>query len=181
MPSRPDSRIARLAIAASTLAIVPGVGALDLVTGDDIGVHLFYFGPLAVASWVLSRRFGILIAVWSAAVVYGADALFLHRYPTLAHGLWDTALHLGSFLLVSLLTSKVRSLLEHERQAAAALRQSLDEIQELRSLIPICAWCKNIRNDAGYWGSVEAYFGTHAKATFTHGICPDCKAKVLAE
>jgi DNA-binding NtrC family response regulator len=58
------------------------------------------------------------------------------------------------------------------------LERSLKEIKTLRGLLPICAWCKNIRDDKGYWKNVEEYI-TELTGTFlTHGICPACYAKL---
>jgi hypothetical protein len=45
--------------------------------------------------------------------------------------------------------------------------------------LPICAWCKRIRDDEGYWQKVETYFHEHTGADFTHGICPECLKKQL--
>ncbi len=59
------------------------------------------------------------------------------------------------------------------------LRQALDEIKSLRDIIPICANCKKIRDDKGYWQQVEAYFAEHTDAKFSHGICPECATKFL--
>ena len=54
------------------------------------------------------------------------------------------------------------------------LRKAMDEIKTLRGLIPICAWCKRIRNDRGYWDQLEVYLSKHSEAVFSHGLCPDC-------
>jgi DNA-binding response OmpR family regulator len=51
------------------------------------------------------------------------------------------------------------------------------EIQELKSLLPICMYCKKIRNDSDYWQDVEGYFHNHTGANFSHGVCPECFAK----
>lgn len=56
----------------------------------------------------------------------------------------------------------------------ARLEKSLKEIRTLRGLLPICAWCKNIRDDKGYWQKVESYISGNTDAVFTHGICPAC-------
>lgn len=61
------------------------------------------------------------------------------------------------------------------------LRRLLEEVKTLSGMIPICGWCKCIRTDKGYWQSVEQYVGEHTDATFTHGICPGCAAKLQAE
>lgn len=57
------------------------------------------------------------------------------------------------------------------------LEQALKEVKVLRGFIPICASCKKIRNDRGYWQLVEAYIREHSEAEFSHGICPDCIKK----
>lgn len=54
------------------------------------------------------------------------------------------------------------------------LRESLEHIKTLRGLIPICMYCKKIRDDTGYWDQVEVYVCKHTEAAFSHGICPGC-------
>ena len=66
-----------------------------------------------------------------------------------------------------------------DTQAALAdtiseLRDALDHIKTLRGIVPICAWCKKIRDDDGFWNQLEAYVRDHTEAEFSHGICPDC-------
>lgn len=55
------------------------------------------------------------------------------------------------------------------------LKAHLDEIKTLRGIIPICSFCKRIRQDEGYWQSVEQYMAEHTEASFTHGLCPECR------
>ena len=61
------------------------------------------------------------------------------------------------------------------------LQEALGKIKTLHGLIPICASCKKIRDDTGYWQQVEVYVRDHSDADFTHGYCPDCARKYLAE
>jgi PAS domain S-box-containing protein len=70
------------------------------------------------------------------------------------------------------------------RRAEEERARLLNELQEagaklnlLTGLLPICAWCKKIRDDEGYWNQLERYIEKHSDAQFTHGICPDCLAK----
>ncbi|HUB87704.1 MAG TPA: PAS domain S-box protein [Verrucomicrobiae bacterium] len=71
---------------------------------------------------------------------------------------------------------------EAEREKLVVeLRQALAQVKTLSGLIPICGWCKKIRDDSGYWQSVEQYVHSHSKATFTHGICPTCQEKFKEE
>lgn len=55
-----------------------------------------------------------------------------------------------------------------------SLRTALDEIKVLRGIVPICSFCKKIRDDQGYWNQLEAYIRDHSEAEFSHGICPEC-------
>jgi CheY-like chemotaxis protein len=63
---------------------------------------------------------------------------------------------------------------DREHKLIEALRESLAHVKELKGLIPICANCKKVRNDEGYWQQVESYISVRSDATFSHGICPDC-------
>ena len=60
------------------------------------------------------------------------------------------------------------------RKTCAALAEALTELKTLHGLLPICSHCKGVRNDAGYWESVEGYLQTHTEAVLSHGICPKC-------
>jgi phosphoserine phosphatase RsbU/P len=73
-----------------------------------------------------------------------------------------------------------------ETQAALAatveeLRQALAQITTLRGILPICASCKKIRDDQGYWSQVETYISRHSEAQFSHSICPACMKTLYPE
>ena len=59
------------------------------------------------------------------------------------------------------------------------LRDALDRIETLSGLLPICASCKKIRDDKGYWNQIEAFVRDHSKAEFSHSICPECAKKLF--
>lgn len=61
------------------------------------------------------------------------------------------------------------------------LQATLDNVRRLRGLLPICAYCKRIRDDRNYWQRVEVYVSEHTDATFTHGICPSCFEEAKAQ
>jgi len=63
----------------------------------------------------------------------------------------------------------------------ANLQLALDEIKTLRGILPICSFCKKIRNDKGYWEQVDVYIHRHSQADISHGICPDCQQKHYPE
>ena len=57
------------------------------------------------------------------------------------------------------------------------LQEALDQIETLEGILPICMYCKKIRNDQNYWQQVESYISQHSQAEFTHGLCPECFEK----
>jgi hypothetical protein len=79
--------------------------------------------------------------------------------------------------------------LEHELERAEAtlrtsvtnLQRALTEVKTLSGLLPICAHCKKVRDDAGYWTQIEVYVRDRSEAEFSHGICPDCLRSVFPD
>jgi len=67
------------------------------------------------------------------------------------------------------------SLADRVRDLEIALKQ----VKQLRGLLPICMYCKRIRDDKDYWQQVETYIGNHSEAEFSHGICPECYEKMV--
>ena len=63
------------------------------------------------------------------------------------------------------------------RVHSVSLEKAFDEVKLLSGLLPICASCKNIRDDKGYWNEIERYISQRSEATFTHGVCPACVEK----
>lgn len=66
-----------------------------------------------------------------------------------------------------------RALLESKVQ----LEEALGEVRELRGLLPVCAWCHQVRDDEGYWSRVDSFLEKHTRAQVTYGICPSCRAR----
>jgi CheY-like chemotaxis protein len=71
-----------------------------------------------------------------------------------------------------------REVLAHRNEE---LRKALAKIKTLSGLLPICASCKKIRDDQGYWTQLESYISEHSEAVFTHGCCPECMKKLYPE
>lgn len=79
----------------------------------------------------------------------------------------------------SLTEGQLRGLqiLSEQVVAQLELRRALAAVKQLSGLLPICAHCKSVRDDTGYWQAVECYIADHSDAKFTHGICPSCTEK----
>lgn len=71
--------------------------------------------------------------------------------------------------------------IRRRKAAEEALQKALSEVKVLRGLVPICAGCKSIRNDKGYWEQIEDYIHDHSEVEFSHGICPRCLRKLYPE
>jgi sigma-B regulation protein RsbU (phosphoserine phosphatase) len=72
-------------------------------------------------------------------------------------------------------------LIEMQQKLASQVKElegALAQVKSLRGLLPMCAWCKKIRNDSNYWEQLEVYISEHSEAQFTHGMCPDCFRRV---
>jgi PAS domain S-box-containing protein len=99
-----------------------------------------------------------------------------------AEGLYSPAkFGLGAFLGTQGIARDIsaRKQAEEEREKMISqLQAALDNIKTLKGLLPICANCKKIRDDKGYWNQIEAYVRDHTDAEFSHSICPDC-AEIL--
>jgi hypothetical protein len=83
-------------------------------------------------------------------------------------------------MIVRDITERKRAEQERE-QLIDALQEALTNIKTLRGLLPICASCKKIRDDTGYWSQIEAYIQAHSDAVFSHGICPECASRLYGE
>jgi two-component system, response regulator PdtaR len=72
-----------------------------------------------------------------------------------------------------------KSRMEGERKLLIhRLQDALEHVRTLRGMLPICSYCKKIRDDKGYWNQLEAYLREHSGTEFTHSVCPECAMKV---
>lgn len=79
------------------------------------------------------------------------------------------------------LDQKVKERTSELEEANRKLQEALTKVKTLSGFIPICASCKKIRDDKGYWNQIEAYIQKHSNAEFSHGICPECLKKLYPE
>jgi hypothetical protein len=69
----------------------------------------------------------------------------------------------------------------HLEASKQKLEEAIADVKQLSGMLPICASCKNIRNDRGYWEQLESYLKDHSSVVFSHGICPDCARKLYPD
>ena len=79
-----------------------------------------------------------------------------------------------AYVLYRDITQKKRGDRERE-DLILQLQKALTDVKTLGGLLPICAWCKKIRDDKGYYHQIETFIAKHSEVKFTHGICPECR------
>ena len=117
--------------------------------------------------------------VWNAIGTSFAFKIQAHFYQAT----WFYALiviALGG-LIFGLYRLRVWQLIKKEKELQAGIQEALASVKTLSGLLPICANCKKIRNDKGYWDQIEGYIQKHSEAQFTHGICPECAEKFYGD
>lgn len=148
--------------------------------GYGIGYIWFYFHPLATF-FIFGSAEGLfwVIVSWLLAVMLMIFNLGPYDYP----------LHIGirfvvSYTMVSILAYGLEAGRKHYYEQLVAekvtLEAALQQVKTLQGLLPICASCKKIRDDGGYWHQVESYMRDHAGIEFSHSICPDCRTRLYA-
>ncbi len=87
----------------------------------------------------------------------------------------------SGFLVINRDISERMKMVEERERLIDDLQEALAKVKLLSGFIPICASCKKIRDDKGYWNEVESYIRDHSEAKFSHGICPECAKKLYPE
>jgi hypothetical protein len=181
--SAPDQRrhAVPLALAGPGLAVLLG-GAMvaDLLTPVGLAVWLVYVLALLLdamlsarpRTWVVATAASVLVVAGFLYSPPGVDPrLALANRSSCLVVLWGMA-----WLLVRLQRADQR-----RKAVLADLQDALDNVRTLKGLLPICASCKKIRDDEGYWVQIEAYVRDRTEADFSHGICPECMRKLYPE
>lgn len=105
-------------IAVAAAVVLAIIGVLDFITGEEMGLSLFYVIPVMLVAWYLGRAAGAAASIVAAATWYAADAASGKIYPNIAIPLWNTAMRLGFLLLIGLLASLIKVIFEQERDLA---------------------------------------------------------------
>jgi hypothetical protein len=159
----------------SGAVLVAILGLTDFGTGYEISFSIFYLAPVSFVAWFAGRRAGLTIALLSAIVWLAADVASGHPFPHVLVPFWNATVRFGFFAVTVVLLNKLHHIIDEQATLIKDLQEARDDAKKLSGLIPICAWCKRVRDDEGYWKQVELYISEHSEASFTHAICPECK------
>lgn len=148
------------------LLFAAAILALDYATGALVFLAPLLFFPIALASWFNGKLWGLSLAITTPLVRLGFRMIWTS--PT-------TPVEAISNAVVLIVTFSTFAVL-----IDLVIRQR-SEIRVLKGFLPTCAWCKQIRDEAGQWYQMETYIAKHSDAKFSHGICPECAVKNFGE
>lgn len=146
-------------------------------------VWIFSFPLIAV--FLLGGKNGVIASVIyilsiAAIFIIGSQVTYIAKYP------FDLIIRsVMAFFTITILSfaiEKTREMVQIKlTQSNIDLQKTLQEIEVLSGLLPICSSCKNIRDDNGYWNQIDSYISSHSQAEFTHSICPNCARKLYPD
>ena len=160
-------------------------------TGGIEGPALYWSVVVPIAAVILcGERIGLFwlgAVLFQISVFYWGDRLgyrFIQQYTE--HAALDTAIYASmigiavfAFAIAGVSERFKRFYLTEIEAKNRELAEALESIKTLKGLLPICAWCKKIRNDQGYWDKLETFLSHNADVKFSHGMCPDCAEKEI--
>lgn len=149
-----------LARHATHIAMGMGILLLDLWTGPLLTFPILFVLPVALSAFFCSARLSYVLAV---LLPFGRFliAVYVDAPGSIAASITNALVRVAVLSLLAFLVTHT-------------VRQSR-EIKVLRGRLPICMWCKSIRNEDGSWQKLETYIEEHSEADFSHGLCPKCK------
>jgi hypothetical protein len=158
----------------------------------DTGFHFYYFSIPALVFLVFEYGnifnklalscFSILLFFVCEMFKFGDPLILLPQ--EINRILYLTSilnLFCGLILVIFLFTYNIKTHEEAQGRLIQELRRALSEVKTLRGFLPICASCKKIRDDKGYWNQIELYIRERSEAEFSHSICPECAKKLYPE
>ncbi|MBD3274215.1 MAG: hypothetical protein GF372_02835 [Candidatus Marinimicrobia bacterium] len=175
-----------------TLAIAEVVlhaiaAALFLGTAPGFHLYILITGPVLFITMSLSLKDKILltalfIGIFIFLTFYGVNQQIpfpLDTQITNTMKVFNIVFLVAAFsMLVYYYNDTILKIESENNQLINELKYALENVKELKGLIPICASCKKIRDDGGYWHQVEEYIREHSDAEFSHGLCQECMSEL---
>ena len=158
----PHETLGAVPVAAAYLLTLAVLG-LDMIVSPGTGICFLYLVPLAfLAMWSSPKQVSPILIMASLCAILTWVVLFLSPDPV-----WVAVVN----RLITVIVIGITVMLSLMRKRAE------EDVKVLHGLLPICSYCKKIRDDRGYWEQVERYIGARSNADFSHGMCPDCGPK----
>ena len=153
---------------------------LDLSLPLGVAMGIIYIVVVLISLWSPQNKFTMLVAI--ACSVFTIGAFF---YKPVVTEMWKAIFNRSISVFAIWVTASLglqRKITEQKREQALREREkALADVRILRGLLPICASCKKIRDNQGYWVQIEGYIRDHSEAEFSHGMCQECAKKLYPE
>ncbi len=153
---------------------------IDLFIPLGVAAGVPYVAVVLVSLWAPKRNFTIWVAFASSFLTI--IGLF---YSPMGGEMWkvllNRALALFAIWSTAILTHQRKTIEKERLKEVQEAKQLLKKTKTLRGLLPICASCKKIRDDNGYWNQIETFIEKRSDAHFSHGICQDCQEKLYGD
>jgi hypothetical protein len=162
-----SARIVLLSLLAFVFLVISAYSVYKLPKAVSYGAN-----TLVVITLLFQALFLVFRVVYTLLVDRGIQDFI--TYASIVQGLAFVVLIGGNIVLFFGL------IIMNSQRVERELLDANKEIKQLRGILPICAHCKKIRDDNGYWSRVESYIQRHSGAQFSHSICPECAKKILS-
>ncbi|MBN2080009.1 MAG: hypothetical protein JW838_13665 [Spirochaetes bacterium] len=139
----------------------------DYLSGPIIQFPVFILLPLSLAAWYNGKSIAFIISLFGVAASGILFPYLWHQEQSPESMVINTAIRLTVFVLILFLVDKLSRL----------TRNLKTEVKVLEGLLPVCSFCKKIRDRDETWYPMEKYIADHSRADFTHGVCPECARK----
>jgi hypothetical protein len=140
---------------------------LDYLTGPFIQFPIFYLIPIFLSAWFHGIRWALGLSIVLSTIRIVFTPLWIIPHWTLFETTINALIRAIVFMLFAYLINKI----------STKKRKLEVELKTLKGILPICQFCKKIRNDDDSWDSLEKYITSRSEASFSHGLCPDCAKK----
>lgn len=150
---------------------------IDLLIPLGVAAGVPYVAVVLVSLWIPKKSFTFKVALISSLLTI-LGLFFSPMGGEMWKVLMNRALALFAIWTTAVLTLQRKTIEEQRLAAVEEKNRVLEETKVLRGLLPICASCKKIRDDKGYWKQIETYIESRSEVNFSHGICNDCQEEL---
>lgn len=152
----------------------------DLVHPLGVGIGSLYITVIFLSLWLPHDKATVIFAIIVSTLII-AGFFFKPQVAEMWKATYNRVIALFTVWVIALLGMKRKQLEKQQNKILFEREKALQEVKILRGLLPICASCKRIKDDNGYWTQIEGYIKNHSEAEFTHGLCPECAERLYPE
>ncbi len=152
----------------------------DMLIPLGVAAGVPYIAVVLLSLWIPQKSFTLKVGLVSSLLTI-VGLMYSPSGGELWKVLFNRGIAIFAIWTTAVLTLQKKALEEQRVSELQEKNRLLEETKILRGLLPICASCKKIRDDQGYWIQIESYIQNHSEAQFSHGICQECQEKLYGK